>query len=393
RPLPSTCCWPFSCWSSFHWLWRASRRLRDGDRARDAVDRHSEVIDGVDERARERGDLVLLLARVAERAAADRAVRRPITAADHRSGERSRLADRSVVDVGAAERSVGTVAELRAGLARRDRERRAAVGADGAREADAGRVTGRADVAGGADTGRGIAIGVGGAGRADLGRLARRAEVGAEIADAGRGIAIGVGGAGRADLARVAGRAEVGASQIAEAGLEGGGVRAAGRAGVAGPAGRAEVGARIADAGVEAVGVRGAGMVHLVGATGGAAFSAPDSRRRARARPGGAGAVVGEELPSRRTIGVVHALERRPALAVVVIGGEVRGIVDVQLVLRARVEIRHRAAADDVLVPVADVLAERHALIERRLEELTPADELGRVREREVEVRVGVVHC
>src|SRR5215831_8517775 len=89
RPLPSTCCWPFSCWSSFHWLWCASRRLRDGDRARDAVDRLSEVIDRVDERARERGDLVLLLARVAERAAADRTVRGAVAAADHRGGESS----------------------------------------------------------------------------------------------------------------------------------------------------------------------------------------------------------------------------------------------------------------------------------------------------------------
>src|SRR5262249_4605379 len=121
RPLPSTCCWPFSCWSSFHWLWRASRGLHDGDRARDAVYGLSEVIDGVDEGARERGDLVLLLADVAGGAAADRTVRRAVATANGLRGESSGLADGPVVDVGAPEGTVGTITELRACLARCDR--------------------------------------------------------------------------------------------------------------------------------------------------------------------------------------------------------------------------------------------------------------------------------
>src|SRR4029077_7980257 len=142
--------------------------------------------------------------------------------------------------------------------------------------------------------------------------------------------------------------------------------------------------------GAGGVGVRrraGRRWVELAEAAGRAMVRARDRARRARARPGGAGPMIGEELPARGAIRQLHALERRPALAVVVVGGEVGRVVDVELVVVARVEARHRAAADDVLVPVAEVLAERYALVERGLEEVPWADELGRIRHREVEAR------
>src|SRR5262249_17865447 len=124
-----------------------SGRLRDRDSAGHAVDVLTVVIDGVGDGARLRCDLLLPLARVTERAATDRAVRRAVAAADRRRREVARLADRPVEDVGAAEGPVGAVAELRTGLAGGHGERRAAVVGDRAGEADTSGVACGAEVA------------------------------------------------------------------------------------------------------------------------------------------------------------------------------------------------------------------------------------------------------
>src|SRR2546425_1268282 len=178
-----------------------SGRLHDGDGAGHARDGLAVVIDGVGDRARLGRDLLLALAGVAERTAADRAARRAVASAYHRVGEVPGLAHRAVEDVGAAESAVVPVAELGTRLARRDVERRSAVVGDRAGVADPGRVAGRAEVARGAGPSRGrAAVGVLGGGRArvtDLGRVTVGARQRSGIIAVWRYLAVGAGGGGR----------------------------------------------------------------------------------------------------------------------------------------------------------------------------------------------------
>src|SRR5262249_57286827 len=92
--------------------------------------------------ARLRRDLLLPLARVAQRATTDRAARRPVAPADHGVGEMPGPADRAIEDVRAAEGPVGPIAELGAGLAGGHADWRSAVVGDRAGEPDLAGVTG-----------------------------------------------------------------------------------------------------------------------------------------------------------------------------------------------------------------------------------------------------------
>src|SRR5262245_50346241 len=104
-----------------------SGRLRDRDGAGHAVDGLAEMIDRVGDGAGLSRELVLALAGIAERAASGRAARRTIARADRLGGEVAGLAHRRIEDVGAAEGAVVAIAELRAGLAGGDGDRRPAV--------------------------------------------------------------------------------------------------------------------------------------------------------------------------------------------------------------------------------------------------------------------------
>src|SRR5215813_3309989 len=245
-----------------------SGRLRDHDRAGHAVDVLAIVIDGVGDGARLRRDLLLPLAGVAQRATTDRAARRPVAPADHGVGEMPGPADRAIEDVGAAEGPVGPIAELGAGLAGGHGDWRSAVVGDRAGEPDLARVTGGAEVPRRAAS-RGV--------RAAVGSLGGRR-------------------AGGTDLRRIA----IGTRQSP-------GVIAV-RWHLAVGAGRA----------------RSARMMPVDPAEGAGRtlFAAGDRRRRARA--GANGAVPLDVMPhiASGAVRQRHALERRPALAVVVVVDE-----------------------------------------------------------------------
>src|SRR5438132_1632160 len=132
------------------------------------------MIDRVRHSARFGRDFGLRLADVVGRAAVRRSARGSVAHADGLRREMPDLANRRIGDVEAAERGVAAVAELRAGLAGRYGDRRAAVVLDRAGEADTARVTFEAE--GPRRAGRRRrrpAVGVLGGGRARRAKLVR----------------------------------------------------------------------------------------------------------------------------------------------------------------------------------------------------------------------------